>query len=86
VFEVRGSGLSIFFADAGSKNPVCWRRQSGGGDRFFSNFLYKVRTHYCFQIFLEILVGLHQLCTLLIITHHYWAFLVCSKVCFCISV
>jgi len=78
-FGFRGGGLRMFFAETESKNFVCWQRRSGSGDRYFSNFLCKVQTYCCFQIFTENLVDLHHIYALL--TQHYRAFL-CSNVCF----
>jgi len=53
-------GLRKFFADAESKNFLCRRKRSGGGDRsfflFFFIFLCKFETHGCFKFFLECFV------------------------------
>jgi len=48
-FGVRGGGLRTFFADAESENRVCWRRRSGGGDRFFLIFFAKFKLIIVFK-------------------------------------
>jgi len=47
-FGLRGGGLRMFFADAESKNFLCRRRRSGGGDIFSSIIpicYYRIRNY-----------------------------------------
>jgi len=50
---------SVFFSEAESKKPVCWRIREE--NRYFSNFLCKYETHYCFKMFCGI-ISKYALC------------------------